>query len=104
MIQARRKRGGRGMPPHFLADQLTLSQPGGHIIPSQYYVPPQIFRPCDGPGMHLSKERNEYYKKHVAFQSNIYEWKKGKGCLMASFMFACMQERKKNAPEKKAYP
>ena len=26
--------------PHFLADQLTLSQPGGHIIPTQYYVPP----------------------------------------------------------------
>ena len=21
----------------------------GHIIPTQYYVPPQIFRPCDGP-------------------------------------------------------
>ena len=38
------------VPPHFLADQLTLSQPGGgHIIPTQYYVPPQIFRPCDGP-------------------------------------------------------
>ena len=37
-------------PPHFLSDQLTLSQPGGHIIPNQYYVPPpQIFRPCDGP-------------------------------------------------------
>ena len=36
--------------PHFLADQLTLSQPGGHIIPTQYYVPPPDFqtlrRPC----------------------------------------------------------
>ena len=32
------------------ADQLTLFQPGGHIIPTQYYVPPpRIFRPCDGP-------------------------------------------------------
>ena len=39
---------GGHVPPHFLADQLTLSQPGGgHIIPAQYYVPPQIFRPCD---------------------------------------------------------
>ena len=33
----------------FLADQLTLSQPGGQFIATQYYVPPQIFRPCDGP-------------------------------------------------------
>ena len=42
--------GARGTcPPHFWTDQLTLSQPGGHIIPTQYYVPPQIFRPCDGP-------------------------------------------------------
>ena len=38
-----------GGAPHFLADQLTLSQPGGHIIPTQYYVPPRIFIPCDGP-------------------------------------------------------
>ena len=41
----------------FLTDQLTLSQPvgaggGGHIIPTQYYVPSQIFRPCDGPDMY----------------------------------------------------
>ena len=40
---------GEARAPHFLADHLTLSQPGGHIIPTQYYVPPQIFRPCDGP-------------------------------------------------------
>ena len=40
-VQARRKWGAGGpVPPHFLADQLTLSQPGGHIIPTQYYVPP----------------------------------------------------------------
>ena len=39
-----------GGKPHFLTDQLTLSQPGGgHIIPNQYYVPSRIFRPCDGP-------------------------------------------------------
>ena len=40
---------GRHVPPHFLTDQLTLSQPGGHIIPTQYYVPSRIFRPCDSP-------------------------------------------------------
>ena len=41
--QARRKRGGRGgMCPPLLADKLTLSQPGGHIIPTQYYVPPRF--------------------------------------------------------------
>ena len=38
-----------GAPPHFWADQLALSQPGGHIIPIQYYVPPWIFRSCDRP-------------------------------------------------------
>ena len=27
-------------PPQFLADQLTLSQPWGHILPTQYYEPP----------------------------------------------------------------
>ena len=33
--------GGLGGPaPQFLADQFTLSQPGGHILPTQYYVPP----------------------------------------------------------------
>ena len=49
--QARRKRG--AVAPQFLAEQLTLSQPGGggHIIPTQYYVPSRIFRPCDGPAM-----------------------------------------------------
>ena len=31
------------------ADQLTLSRPGGHIIPTQYCTPPQIFRPWDMP-------------------------------------------------------
>ena len=45
----------------FLADQFTLSQPGGHIIPTQYYTPwyykpPQIFRPCDGPGMAIVRQ------------------------------------------------
>ena len=34
---------GEARAPHFLADHLTLSQPGGHIIPTQYYVPPPRF-------------------------------------------------------------
>ena len=31
---------GGASAPQFLADQLTLYQPGGHIIPTQYYKPP----------------------------------------------------------------
>ena len=42
-MQARHKWGpGEARAPHFLSDQLTLSQPGGHIIPTQYYVPPRF--------------------------------------------------------------
>ena len=44
--------GGRGRgrpPPQFLTDQLTLSQPGGHILLTQYCQHTWIFRPCDGP-------------------------------------------------------
>ena len=50
--------GGEGglKPPQFLADQLTLSQPGGHILPTQYYEPPQIFRPCDGPVVYIKMQ------------------------------------------------
>ena len=44
---------GGARAPHFLSDQVTLSQPGGHIIPTQYYVPPRIFRLCDGPAISL---------------------------------------------------
>ena len=37
-------------PPQFLTDQLTLSQSGGHIMPTTLLrAPPRIFRPCDGP-------------------------------------------------------
>ena len=32
--------GGLAHAPQFLANQLTLYQPGGHIIPTQYYAPP----------------------------------------------------------------
>ena len=41
---------GRGFP-QFLAKQLTLSQLGGRLCPPQYYKPPRIFKPCDGPGI-----------------------------------------------------
>ena len=30
---------GGGAPLQFLVDQLTLYQPGAHIIPTQYYLP-----------------------------------------------------------------
>ena len=44
-LQARRKRGGRGgpCPPHFLADQLTLSQPGGGTLPPPSTMCPPRF-------------------------------------------------------------
>ena len=38
-----------GSFPQFLKDQLTLSQPGGLIMPTTVLPAPQIFRPCDGP-------------------------------------------------------
>ena len=55
-------------PFQFLADQLTLYQPGGYIIPTQYYVPLRIFRPCDGPDMAVSVVENE------AEDTNIYNF------------------------------
>ena len=44
-------RPGGHVPPHFLADQLTLSQPGGAQYPHPVLcAPPQIFDPCCMPG------------------------------------------------------
>ena len=38
--------------PQILADQLTLSQPGGdRLCPPNYYWHPWIFRPSDGPAV-----------------------------------------------------
>ena len=37
--------------PHILANQLTLSQPGGQIMPTHHYWYPRIFRPSDGPAV-----------------------------------------------------
>ena len=36
-------------PPQILADQLTLSQPGGTHYPHPVLLAPRNFRPCDGP-------------------------------------------------------
>ena len=35
--------GGHWPPPQYLADQLTLFEPGGQIIPAYYYWPPNVF-------------------------------------------------------------
>ena len=40
---------GGAFPPVFFAKQLTLSQPGGQIMPTTVLLAPRIFRPCDGP-------------------------------------------------------
>ena len=58
--QARRKRGAGGhVRFHFLADQLTLSRPGGHIIPTQYYLlAPQEFQTLRRPWV-------AYYKGEI---------------------------------------
>ena len=40
---------GGALDPQFLDKQLTLSQPGGQIMPTTVIqAPPWIFRPCDG--------------------------------------------------------
>ena len=51
-----RKRGG-ALAPHFLAEQLILSQPGGQIMPTTVLRPlTRIFRPCDGPACRLHEQ------------------------------------------------
>ena len=52
-------RGGPGwhMPPPVLADQLTLSQPGGAHYPHPVI---KIFRPCDGPEKPLFEQQFMY--------------------------------------------
>ena len=53
------------VPPQFLADQLTLSQPGGAHYPHPVlHAPPWIFRPCDGPEMYLHEIQN--YSSYLA--------------------------------------
>ena len=86
--QGRRKRGVGGLqPPQFLAEQFTLSQPGGRLYPTQYYEPPRIFRPCDGPvasytstvtllhnygqNVHGLLKRYQTYVTHKSFKNPI---------------------------------
>ena len=45
----RKRRDHGGTPPPFLADQSTLVQPGGHIMPTTLLRVPRIFRSCNGP-------------------------------------------------------
>ena len=54
--------GGPGglVPPHFLSDQLTLSQPGGAHYPHPVLRAPQIFRPCDGPVLSTYNSLTQY--------------------------------------------
>ena len=39
----------QALAPQFLADKLTLFQPGGAHYPYPVLQAPRIFRPCDGP-------------------------------------------------------
>ena len=44
--------GAWGVSPQFLADQLTLFQPGGQIMPTTLLLPhPHTFRPSHIPGV-----------------------------------------------------
>ena len=83
-------RGGGGLgglkPAQFLADQLTLSQPGGgHILPTQYYEPSRIFRPCDGPEqtclLIIFNKKNPYHYYYSWSHGCTFMdcWSKGNG-------------------------
>ena len=57
--QARRKRGGGGhVPPHSLADQLTLSQPGGAHYPHPVVCAPQDFQTLRRPWLCILLNEN----------------------------------------------
>ena len=43
--------GGGQLPPHFLADQLTLFKPGGQIMPLTLQLAPPLKKATDAPGM-----------------------------------------------------
>ena len=63
-------------PTHFLANQLTLSQPGGAHYPHPVLrAPPQIFRPCDGPAVHwciiYEEGKIRYLPKSEHIQRNL---------------------------------
>jgi hypothetical protein len=66
--QACRKGGGGFSPSVFGRSVSPISTRGGHIIPTQYYKPPRIFRPCDGPG------RNRALEMHTQIYLSIIEF------------------------------
>jgi len=46
--------GGGHVPPHLFGGSVTpFSTRGGDIIPTQYYVPPQILDPCYMPELYI---------------------------------------------------
>ena len=45
--------GGASAPPVFDRSVNPISTRGGWLCPPQYYQPPRIFRPCDGPALGL---------------------------------------------------
>ena len=59
--------GGRGhWPPQYLADQLTLIQPGGgQILPTIYYRQPQFFSPSGITESRQYKLENTKYIKNT---------------------------------------
>ena len=59
-----------GMPgppwhPHILTDQLTLSQPGGQIMPTTLLLPHRIFRPSYGPQFIDALSRKGYLEIEI---------------------------------------
>ena len=60
---------GGTLAPQFLAKQLTLSQPGGQIMPTTVLQAPQISRPCDGPVLstYLLTKTLEKYDRPLSF-------------------------------------
>ena len=51
-------------PPNFLPETLTLSQPGGQIMPTSVLRAPRIFRPCDGPTVYNVRHKFEKNLKY----------------------------------------
>ena len=60
--------GGGALRPQFLADQLTLFQPGGQTLPTLYYWRPQIFSPPGIPEQ-WAISQGYYERFNLNFQS-----------------------------------
>ena len=66
-----------GMPgvprhPQILSHQLTLSQPGGQIMPPHYYWHPRIYRPFDSPVMDRMSTKNIITKTGLAKENSFW--------------------------------